>query len=178
MLELEDPTAMEEGGGDRASGHDDETQQRESDDEGAQRKANESTRPSRPSTKSYPFAVMLAGRDRKALEDMRRIEEGDHAGGTQSSQFGSTDGGWAPSRFQAQFADLVRDSTGTDVFRSTIIGALVEMKVHHEAMTGINEMTAAMETVEGARAVFGIGPTRVLQAIMNIVHSIQTCRRE
>ena len=121
---------------------------------------------------------MLADRNRIAWEDRRRIEEGDHAGGIHSSQSEPTDGRWALSRFQTQFTDLVKHNTGADVFRSAIIGALVGMKVHHEAMTGTNEMMAAMETVESARAVFGIGPTRVLQAITNIVHSIQTCRRE
>ena len=121
---------------------------------------------------------MLAARDSKALEDRRRIQEGDHEDGIHSSQFEPTDDGWTPSRFQTQFADLVRDNTGTEAFRSAIVGALMGIKVHHEWMTGINEMTAAMETVEGARAVFGIGPTRVLQAIMNIMHSIQTCKRD
>ena len=78
----------------------------------------------------------------------RRAEGGDQSGGVHSSQSDSADAGSAPSRFQTQFADLVRDAAGTDEFRAEIIGALDKMGVYHEAFTGIGKMVAAMRSIE------------------------------
>ena len=167
------PTTMAEERGDRASERGDETRGGENEERA---QAKESRRPNCPTTKSFSGA-----RDSKAMEDRRRTEEGDHEGGVHSSQndaqsvsSDSSDEDLAPIRFQTQFADLVKEVTGTDEYRANIIGALTKLNAHHEAMTETVAMTAAMESNESVMVAFGgIRRSKVVAAIMRIMATIK-----
>ena len=64
-------------------------------------------------------------------------------------------------------------------YQPTIIGVLVELNAHHEAMTNTNAVVSAMRNHVSVRAAFpGIHDTAVIRATRRVMTPVQSRRAE